>query len=148
MVGDGAGRRLAGLLGPAAQRLLAEFRHQVVGLGAFNLYVAQMRYVALDADFLARLGKDGLLGEVGKHHQQHGLAFARALIGEPSAGHVYGVDAVDGAVGAVDVEFALVDIGQSARYLEIAAAASAGRKEHSAQGAQEKGTMRMTPTGG
>ena len=51
------------------------------------------------------------------------------FVGEPSVAHDDGVDAADGSVGAVDEEFGLIDVTQSAGQPELVAVDPAGRQQ-------------------
>ena len=90
--------------------LLSEVVHQLVGLGAFDLHLLQMRGVAFYLDALAGLGKDGLFGEVGENHYQRGGSSAHHFVAHASALQTDGVDAVDAALGAINVKLTLVHV--------------------------------------
>jgi len=108
--------------------LLAEFGIEFIVVGTFDLNFLQVRGVSLDADTLARLGKDRHDGVIGKDQIENGGMLAGHFVGEAPALDMYGVEPVDRSVLGIDIELALVDVQQMPLYLEMAAVDTAGRQ--------------------
>ena len=105
--------------------LLAKLIHQFVVLGALDGHLLQVRSVTFDVHTLSGLCKDGLLGIVWEHYYERLGGIALGGVRESSSLHLYRIESAHGSVGAVNVEFALVEIEQSALKFEVSAVGSA-----------------------
>ena len=120
---------LAGLGGGGGACLLAEGGHEFVVVGALDLHLAEVGGVALHLDGLAGLGEDGLLGEIGEDEHEGGGFVAGYGVDEAASVDADGVYLLEDAVGAVDVELALVEVFELSLEFERAAAGEAGGKQ-------------------
>ena len=120
--------------------LHAQLRHVVVVVGALDDHLLHVGGVTLDIDLFAGFGKDGLFGEVGEDDDEGGGMAQLGLVGEPSVAHGDGVDAADGSVGAVDKEFGLIDVTQSAGKPELVAVDPTGRQQQASDGEEHEGS--------
>ena len=105
--------------------LLAKLIHQFVVLGALDGHLLQVRSVTLDVHTLSGLCKDGLLGIVREYYYECLRCVALGDIRESSCLHLYRIESAHGSIGAVYVEFALVEIEQSTLKFEVPAVGSA-----------------------
>ena len=57
-----------------------------------------------------RLAEDGMFGKVGEDDDERGGGVERRVVFESSLADRYGVEAGDGAVGAINIELTLVEV--------------------------------------
>ena len=110
MVADEDFRRMLGFGWRSLGHLLAELGIEFIVVGAFDFDFLQVRGISLDADALARLGKDRHDRIIRKHQIENGGMLTGDLIGEASTLDMYGVESVDGPVLSIDIEVTLIDV--------------------------------------
>ena len=70
-----------------------------------------------------------MFGVVGEHNHEGAFLGAGYLVGEASAGEADGVDAVDDAVGAINVQLCLVHLKEMSFETKMALGGAAGEEE-------------------